>query len=385
MIRYSLYIALINVLLGFDLPLRRIMPASGVLFPMLNNLLKHPALSPDRRRLSEGLSSQCGIDIYSDSIWCIDAQISCDVLGDDHTKWVIQIDHDTEYMCYPSSCSADDLEQLFIWEMEHFNVSAKYCTLDCPPIEFDVTGTSEDGQIMTISGMYNYADLSYDCAGAAAMTEISRCEETGACPGDSDGLTTCTLSYEDRLSYAWLDLTWKGIGQLCLPNECTNEANLLKMEDFYYAWLINLEKERNGLSFTAEEIRVGYFVDYSCPTNDAEERTDNSSEEQGQTSSQKYSNYVLIFGIISALLFVLCVLAICALRIYRGGGVVMTPIIAVELNNRHTFAQLGSVMSHAPPCDRVETGIVEDSPRTSSLDKISPFQTNQTLARGERD
>jgi len=374
MIRHFLLIALINVLLGFDLSSRSIVPSSGVLFP--NNLLKHPALNPDRRRLSEGLSPECRIDIYSDSIWCVDAQSSCDVLGDDHTKWEIHIDHDTEHMCYPSSCSSDDLEQLYTWEMEHLNASAKYCSLDCPAIEFDVDGTSEDGQTMTISGMYNYADLSYDCAGAAVMTEISRCEETGACPGGSVGLTTCTLSFEDRLSYAHLDLTWKGIGQLCLPNECTNEANLLKLEDFYYAWLRYLEQERYGLYFTAEEIRDGYVVDYSCPTT-------NKPEEQ--TSSQKYANYVLIFGIISALLFVLCVLAICALRFYRGGGVTMTPVIAVELNNRQTFASLGSVMSHALPCDEVETGILEDSPRTSSLDNISPFQTDQTSARGERE
>jgi len=368
MVRHFLFIVLINVLLGYDLSLRRIVPAYGVLLPKLNNLLKHPALSPYRRRLSEGFSSECRSDIDSDSIWCVGAPVSCDVLGDDHTKWVIQVDHDTEYMCYPSSCSADDLEQLYIWEMEHLNASAKYCTLDCPAIEFDVTGKSEYGQTMTISGMYKYADLSYDCAGAAAMTEISECEEQGACPGDSDNLTTCTLSFEE-LWYAHLGLKKKSTGQLCLPNECTDEANLLKMEDFLYAWLTHFELEWNGLSFTVEEIRDGYFVDYSCPTN-------NSPEEQGH--SQKYSNYILIFGIISALFFVLCVFAICALRIYRGGGVTMTPVISVELNNRQTFAQLGSVISPVRPCDKVETGIGEDSHRTFSMDNISPSQTDQT-------
>jgi len=367
MIRHFFLIPLINVLLGYDLSLRRLVPASGVLLSELNNLLKQPDLSPDRRRFSEGLSSECSTDIDLDGIWCIAAQDTCDVLWEDnHTKWVIQIDHDTEHMCYPSSCSVDDLEQLWILEMEYLNASAKYCTLDCPAIEFDVIGTSEDGHAMTISGMYNYANLSYDCAGATAMTEISICEEMGACPGDSVGLTTCTLSFEE-LWNAHLGLERKSIGQLCLANECTNEANLLKMEDFLYAQLTHRLEEKNW-HFTAEEIRNGYFVDFSCPDN-----------------SSKYSNYVLIFGIISAVLFVLCLLAICALRIYRGEGVVMTPIIAVELNNRLTFAELESVISHARPSDRVETGIVNDSPRTSSVDSISPFQTNQISAERERD
>jgi len=344
MMRHFLLITLITVLLGIEIPLHQAAPAFGdMLFPMLNNLGKHPALSLDRRRLSEGLSSECSSDIYSDKIWCINSQISCNVLGDDHTKWVIQIDHDTEYMCYPSSCSASDMEQLYSWEMEHLNASAKYCSLECPPIEFDISGTSEDGQTMSINGMYNYADLSYDCAGAAAMTEISMCEETGACPSDADGLTTCTLNFEDRLTYAQLDLTWKSVGQLCLPNECTNEANLEKLEDFHYAFLTYLEEWLNNLYLTAEEIRDGYLVDYSCPTTTDSEEKNNDSPEEEDTSSHKYSNYVLIFGVISALLFVLCLGAFCALRIYRGGGVVMTPIIAVELNSRETFARLGSV------------------------------------------
>jgi len=330
MMRHYLLIALIDVLLGFDFPINKVAPMTkSFLLPSLNNLPWHAALSMGRRRSSGYLSDECSSDIQSDSIWCIDPRFSCDGLEGDHTKWVIHIDHYNEHMCYPSSCSANDLKQLYLWYLEQLNSTAQYCTFDCPPIKFNVSATSEDDETMEISGMYRYADLSYDCVGAAAMVEISMCEETGACPSDADGLTTCTLHFEDRLRYAEAGMRLKMIGQECLSNECITEANLEKLEDYLYAWLIHLQLVHNDLYFTPEEIRAGYLVKYSCPTL-------NSTIEE-KTSSQNYSNYVLIFGVTSGALFLFCVLAICFLRIYRGGGVTMTPIISVELNNRETF------------------------------------------------
>jgi len=352
-------LALSNVLLGFELSLHRVAPTSkSILFPKLNKLYKYTAFSTDRRRPSTDVSKQCISDILSDSVsvWCIHPQLSCDVLGDDHIKWVIHIDHDIEHMCYPSSCSGNDIEYLYAWEMEELNSAAKYCSFNCPAIEFNINGTSEDDQKMAVSGMYNYADLSYECAGAAAMVEISTCEETGTCPSNATGLTTCELHYEDRLTYANLGLTWKGIGHLCLPDECTNERNLEKLEDFHYAFLTY----KSGEHLTPEETREGFLVEYSCPTptdeqgnhDDNEEEEEHQSEGAGeaqpseqQTSSRNYSRYVLILGVTSAVLFVLCLFAICMIRIYRGRGVIMTPIVAVELNNRETFATLCEISS----------------------------------------
>jgi len=328
-------VALSNVLLGFDLSLPRDAPTSmSMLFPKLNKLHEYTALSADRRRSPTGVSDQCISDMDSDSVWCIHPQVSCDVLGNSHTKWVIHIDNDIEHMCYPSSCSGNDIESLYIWEMQQLNSAAKYCTLDCPAIEFNINGTSEDDQKMAVSGMYNYADLSYDCAGAAAMVEISSCEETGACPSDTNGLTTCDLHYEDRLSYDNMGLTWKVIGQHCFPDECTNERNLEKLEDFHYAWLTYYQRWKNGLYLTPEETREGYLVEYSCPT---------PKPSKKQTSSRNYSSYILVLGVTSAVLFVLFLFAICMIRIYRGGGVRMTPIISVELNSRQTFNTLREI------------------------------------------
>jgi len=335
MMRHFLLIALTDVLLGFDLSLKKVTPTSkNLLYPSLNNLNKHPALSAWRRR-SPRLSAECNSDIHSDSVWCIDPQVSCDVLGEDHTKWVIHIDHYNEHMCYPSSCSANDLEQLYTWWLRELNSAAQYCTFDCPAIKFDIDAISEDGERMAFNGMYRYADLSYDCAGAAAMVEISMCEETGACPNNTDGLTTCTVHFEDR-TLAHLGMKWKFIGQDCFSNECITESNLEKLEDYHYAWLTHFQLEDNGVHYTPEEIRKGYLVEYSCPTT-------NPSSPTANPSTRNYSNYVLIFGVTSGALFLLCVLAICFLRIYRGGGVTMTPIVSVELNNRETFTRVCAI------------------------------------------
>lgn len=401
MMRNFLFITLISFVVGINVPLdKKAATVSEVIqFPLRSSLGRQQALGLNRRRPSGSMSFECYRDIFSDGIWCISADISCDVLGNDHTKWVIQIDHDTEYICYPSSCSATDLETYWTMEMEIRNASARYCSLECPAIEFDISGTSEDGQTMSINGKYHYADLSYECAGAAAATEISRCDVTDSCPNHVDGVTTCSFNFEDRLSYAHLNQTWKSSSQACFPDECTDESNLEKLEDFEYAFLTFLEEQQYGIYFTPEEIREGYLVDWSCPTSPVPtsepttpvpttEPTTPVPTTAAPTSevSHTYSKYVSIFGVIAALLFVLCLGAICYLRICRGGGVVMTPIIGLELNNREAFEAVEAVMCNPLPRDRVEGSIVEvDSPRASSSNYALPIQTNQRTANGELD
>merc|ERR1719419_1208386 len=119
-------------------------------------------------------------------------------------------------MCYPSSCSAKDLQNRYIFEVELWNASARYCSLGCPAIQFDISGSSEDGQTWSINGMYHSANLSYDCAGAVALTEISTCQERDSCPNHAYGVTTCSRYLEDRVSL------WKHKSQICLPDECTD-------------------------------------------------------------------------------------------------------------------------------------------------------------------
>jgi len=390
MMQDFLFIMLVNFVLGTNFSMYD--PAGNNLYSVPNWFFNHPVLGWERRRTSGSISYGCIRDIDKDSIWCVtDSDFNCGVLRGDHTKWVIQIDHDTEWMCYPSSCSASDIQYLYSTQMEWTNSSAKYCTLECPAIEFDINGTSEDGQSMSISGMVNYADLSYDCAGAAAVTEITTCEESGACPSDAIGLTTCTITFEDKRIFAHIDRTYKSIGKICLPDKCTDDTNLEKMEDFLYAYLTYLQS-RDGVFLTAEEIRNGYLVDYSCPVRNETNETshgDDTPHKDENTSSHKYSKYVLIIGFSSAVLFVLCFLAICILYIRRAhrAGVVMTPIIAVEFHARETVAVVrpGSVISSARHSDRVETGIIEvDSPSASPLDYASPIQTNEGMQSGER-
>jgi len=388
MMQDFLFIMLVNFVLGTNFSMYD--PAGNNLYSVPNWFFNHPVLGWERRRTSGSISYGCIRDIDKDSIWCVtDSDFNCGVLRGDHTKWVIQIDHDTEWMCYPSSCSASDIQYLYSTQMEWTNSSAKYCTLECPAIEFDINGTSEDGQSMSISGMVNYADLSYDCAGAAAVTEITTCEESGACPSDAIGLTTCTITFEDRRIFAHLNRTWKYNGDICLPHECTDDTNLEKMEDFLYAYLTYLESV-DGVILTAVEIRNGYLVDFSCPVRNETNETsngvdtpdgDDTPHKDEDTSSHKYSKYVLMFGISSAVLLALCFIAMCFLRARRG-GVVMTPIIAVEFHNRETVAVVRPESCH---CNRVETEIIEvDSSRASPLDYASPIQTNEGMQSGER-
>jgi len=350
-------VTLISFVLGTDFSLQH-KEANilwGELFPFPNKFLKHPVLGWDRRRPEGVLSDGCKYDFSNYQNLCLpNANVSCDSA---HTKWVMKIDHDTEYMCYPSDCSANDLQYIYSTEMEFLSSSAKYCTLDCPAIKFDISGTSEDGQVMSLSGMYNYADLSYDCTGAAALTEISKCEETGACPSKISGLTTCTIVFQLKTTSVKIDGGLKQNGKICLPNECTDDANLKKMEDFLYAYLANLLVLKYNLRFSAREIRSFVLVNYSCP------------------GPPKYTKYILVFGILSAVLFVLCFGAICIIRVRRG-GVGMTPIVAVEFHNQGSPSQY----------DQVDTGIGEaDPPRAVPSDYARPIQTNNGMQRGEAD
>jgi len=291
-----------------------------------------------RRRLSENFSDDCKNDILEHGIGCVlNPDYDCGGFHTDYAKWVIQIDHDTEYMCFPSACTGSDLEFFFSSELTHLNASARYCSLDCPPINFDISGFSDEGEQISISGMYHYANLSYDCAGAAALTEISWCEETGSCPSDATGLTTCTIHFEDSLTYAHMDRTWRDQGKVCLPDQCTNEENLERMEDFFYAFLRYYWEYEYGLLLTSEQIRDGYLVDYVCPG-----------------SGSNLSQYVTIFGIITGLLFIICLGALCILRLYR--GVSPTPIVAIEFHNLGTFVRLGSLQENERGRDVAERG-----------------------------
>merc|ERR1712183_407391 len=119
------------------------------------------------------------------------------------------------------------------------------------------------------------------------MNDISRCEETGPCSDENNGLTTCIFYHEDRLTYAHVDWTWKTNGHICLPDECTDEANLEKLEDFHYAILTWLERKQNNLYLTAEQIREGYLVDYSCSTSDENEKDSDEQEEEEDTDDEK--------------------------------------------------------------------------------------------------
>jgi len=381
--RNFLLIVLISFVEGIHLPIfKKPNTATG---GMLSKLRDYRAWNLERRRVSPN----CYADITSNQKWCLpsnDDLASCDGLEGDNTWWIIQIDHDTEYMCYPSSCTANDLEYLYTSELKIINASARYCTLDCPPIEFDIRGRSEDGQIMSISGTVNYADLSYDCAGSAAVNDLSNCETTSACSNSTNGLTTCAFYHEDRLTSQ--DWTWKLDEQICLPDECTDEANLGKMEDFHYAFLTYYELIVNNAPFTAEEIREGYLVEYSCFNAEKEDSNNTNAEKEGSKNSNaekkgsKNSNYGLIFGVISAVLFILCLGVIYYLRMYRLGAVSMTPITAVELNNRNTNARVEAAISSPLPCDsdKVETQIVEgeeDVPSDMIISHNRPIQTNR--------
>jgi len=387
----GIFTLLISCVLGTNFPLYQAATGIGKNFPLKKYRDTPSVKLYGRRRLSEGLSDDCFDDIVEYGVWCLlDPSYECSGLQPEYTKWVIQIDHDTEHMCYPSVCTARDLEYLFSAEMSHLNNSAKYCSFECPPIKFDISGYSEEGQMMNISGLYNYADLSYECAGAAAVTEISRCEETGACPDDVNGLTTCTLHYEDRLTYAHIDKTWKGKGKACLPDECTNEWNLERMEDFLYAYLRFYEEYQNGLYLTSDEIREGYSVDYVCPIDSMDnpiDPMDNPIDPMDKEESKSnLSKYVTIFGIVTALLFTICLGAFCVLRLYRGFS--STPIVTIEFHNRGTFARLGSILENEEPMlENKDPSVGEESVEQRNVRPVSarPVEGNETGCGGERE
>lgn len=326
MMRIFLSITLINFVVGINVSKYtwKVALSENKRFPSQRNIRSVPALTSDTRRIS----SECWNDIKRKYIWCVNAESSCDFAGD-HIKWVIQVDHDTEWMCYPSSCSANDLHSEWFGEMNHLNASASYCSLGCPAIQMDISGTSEDGQTFSVNEMVHSPNLTYDCAGAVALTEISLCEERDSCPNRANGVTTCSKSLEDRVWLGNKDLSQKT--QICLPDECTNDANLEKMKDFDYAKLAYTIEMNYGFNLTREEIRAWYFMNYSCST------------------EAKYSIFIMIFGVVAAVFFVLCLGIACALRLCCGGGVVTTPIITVEFSNLEAFSRLESVTNNPNP------------------------------------
>jgi len=341
MIRHLILIMFVSFVLGTDSSMYN--KKANNLFPVSNKFSNYPVLDMERRRLQ---TRACFEDILTYKIRCLSApDLNCDR---SHTKWVIQIHEDTEQVCYPSSCHANDLHYIYSLNMERENSASEYCTLDCPAIEINIRAYSNVGESMNINGKSNYADVRYECAKTTSYIDITQCHVTGACPSNATGKTTCTRTLEDR------KVTYKSVVSICLPNECTDDTSLEKMEDFMYAFLTHLEKDINGLDLTREQIRDIYLAEYSC--SDSEDRN------EPDVPSHNFSKEALI--LISGALVVFIIGLILYKYIYiarvRRGELVVEPTIAIEFHNRKTDAVARtSVIGSPDHCDRGETGIIE--------------------------
>jgi len=314
---------------GADIQLRNQVStgAGGKLSSVLKNFRKPLVLDSARRRQYD--SDDCGIDLHRYGIWCLpDAESNCSSKGDGLTRWVFQIDLDTEYMCIPSSCSATKIKNWWLAEFELYDSASAYCTLECPEIQFDVKGTSDDNQRFDVNGTYKYANLSYECAGSTAVTELSMCQESVACPKDVTGFKTCTETIKQVIP---VDQLWyKNIHQrveVCLPDVCTDEANLEKMEDFSYAmewywdsWSYSFYEPINSTQF-----RETYSISWSCEV--AEGKADNNQLAEGKAdNNQLYLTFGLIIGAL-----VLCFLGVlCLLRIRLSREITIAEVINDE-------------------------------------------------------
>jgi len=323
--------------------------AEGNLVPVLNNPRKYLDLGLGRRRPSD----EC-LDAFEDrEFWCLlDAESSCEIRDGHWTKWTVQVYHNTEHVCYPSSCSASDLESLYDAELIFFNSSIRYCFLECPTIPVDILGTSDDGQTLSINGTLNFAKLSSDCAEAYA-NRISMCGTTGTCPSDAIGVTTCTYSYALLPSYFVQTAAFTNISddkiEVCLPDECIDEANLEKLVEFDYVSM--------GYTADDDEMREKLQIYYSC-------------------NSSSGTKEWLIYGLISGTVVVLCMLGICIFRKCQFGGVLMTQS-NVELKSLETFEQLHSTTFSPSSSEKVETGISENiSPKDYTMD-MRPIEIKQ--------
>jgi len=367
MMRNFYLITFIGFVSGVDTQLSKkaVTGPGGQQFPVLENLRKRLALGLTRRRPSGWMSEECFIDItQQDKIWCLlDAECGCSTIGSGHTKWVFQVDNDTEYMCFPSSCSASHVEWFWSWRFETFDLAGTYCAMECPEIPFNVRGRSDDDQTMSISGTYKYADMSYNCARLTAFTEMSLCEQYDECSSGATGFKTCTetIRYNRMPSgHSYFQAPLNSFSKVCLPDECTDEANLEKLEDFSYAdmvWYLNYWYD---IFLNSTEIREAYSISWSC---------------KGE-AEEKYANHplweqlVLIIGT----LVLICVGAVCFLRFHLSRDFVISK--AVGLKNRD--------MSGRP--DRMEHSIHElDSSSESTSDYVSPILTNHGMVCGEVD
>lgn len=365
--RKYLLILVVGFVRGGDVQLgRKLAIESGRnLSPLLT---KYSTLDFDRRRQYSYnfISDECYYGIVEDAIWCLqDDESSCSTIGDGHKRWVFLVDRDTEYTCFPSSCSGTDLEYFWSYKFEILNSTAMYCALECPEIPFDVIGRSDDGETMRISGTHKYADVSYECAGSTAVTEMSMCEQYIPCR-DVTGFTTCTetIKFSIPSGIYTFRAPLHGFSEVCLPNECTDEANLEKLEDFSYASMAWEENMWYDNSLNTTEIRQAYLINWSCD-DDAAEKKNNA--------------LYLKLGIIIGALVLFCCGAVCFLRFHFSREVILAQDETVELQNRE------GLDSRRGP-DMVEIGIEDTTSSSDSiLDSERPIHTNHGMECGEVD
>lgn len=367
-------ITVIGFVSGADIHLRNQVAtgARGKLSLVLENLRKQVVLGSARRRQSSAW--ECYQDVYQDALWCLpDAESTCSTLGDGHTRWVFQVDGDTEYMCIPSSCSANLVEGFWLEFFEKSDSASTYCTLECPEIQFDVHGLSDDGKIVDVSGTYKYADLSYECAGSTAVIELSTCEESTACPSDVTGFKTCRETTKEIIPSDLypLDKQVKNVVEVCLPDACTDEANLEKLEDFSYAthWYDYADWYDYYGIYNITQFRESISISWSCEV--AEGKDDNNN-----------NTLYLIFGLIVGGL-VLCFLgALCLLRIRLSKEVTIAEVITGEPDNLDKSETFEPAIPEYELNNTMEIGNREvNAPSDPSL--VYQFQTNDGTTRGE--
>jgi len=344
----------------------------GQLSPEQDNFQEKSAFDLPRRRQT------CDYDAWLNGLWCLpDAQSTCSSRGDGYTRWVLQVDGDTEYICIPSSCRSSDIEDFWTWSFRRFDLASSYCTLECPEIQFDVHGTSDDNQIVAVNGTYRYADLSYECAGATAVAELTICEESFSCPSNVNGFKTC-IEYTEELvptDRYHLYPPWRKFSKSCLPDECTDKANLEKLEDFSYAmlwydtlWYYDYYYDYYyGYDFN-KEVREIVSISWSCE----------DAAEGKEGSNPLYSTFGLIIGAL-----VLCFLgALCFLRIRLSREVTIAQVISVEPQYQEKSGGSDFVTSGSGQSDRTEIAINQvNEPSDSS--SVHPIQTKGGTQGGE--
>lgn len=238
--------------------------------------------------------------------------------------------------------------------------------MECPEIQFDVHGESDDNQIADVSGTYKYADLSYECAGATAETELTTCEESSACPSDVTGFKTCRETTKEITPSDLypMEKQIQNIVEVCLPDACTDEANLEKLEDFSYAshWYDYMDYYNYYGMYNMSQFREIISISWSCE--------DNNPLGKDNNNNPLYLTFGLIVGGL-----VLCFLgALCLLRIRLSKEVTIAELITGEPDN------LDISETFEPAIPEYE---LNDTMEPSDPSLVYPIQTNDGTTRGE--